>query len=149
MKTQRNLWPLGIILTFVVFVSGMAWVVVIASTHQDSLVSNSYYEQELKFQSQIDAAARAAKSGATIFRDAGAGNIVITLNVAELKKDFFGKVEFYRPSAPELDHEIPLAPKADGTQTINISRLANGPWSVRVKWNTGGQAYFLEQKIII
>lgn len=147
MKTQRNLWPLGITLTFVVFIAGMASVVFIAATHQDSLVSNNYYEQELRFQAQIDAAARAAKSGATISRDAD--NIIIALSAIELKRNFSGTVEFYRPSAPELDHDLPLQPRADGTQTINVSKLAAGPWLLRVKWNAGGETYFLEQKIVI
>ena len=44
--------------------AGMAGVVVIAATHRESMVSENYYEQELKFQDQIDSAARAQKSGA-------------------------------------------------------------------------------------
>ena len=59
MKTNRNLWPLGIFVTFGLFFAGMTGVVVIAATHRDSLVNGNYYEQELKFQGQIDAAARA------------------------------------------------------------------------------------------
>ncbi len=132
------------------FFGGMATVVVIAATHREDLVSENYYEQELNFQNQIDGAARAEKSGATISRDAAAGNIVIALNAAAINgKILPATVEFYRPSAPELDHEIQLAPKADGTQTLNVSKLANGPWLVRVKWNAGGKEYFLEQKIVI
>lgn len=149
MKTQRNFWPLGIILTFAVFISGMAWVVTIAATHPDYLVSNNYYEQELKFQQQINAAARAQKSGAGIFHDAAAGNVVIKLNAGELKRNFSGTVEFYRPSAPDLDHQIKLEPGVDGTQTLNVSRLARGPWRLLVKWNAGGHSYFLEQRIIL
>lgn len=149
MKTQRNFWPLGIIVTFVIFLSGMTWVVVIAATHPDYLVSNNYYEQELRFQQQINATARAEKSGASISRDAATGNIVIALNAAGTKQHFSGTVEFYRPSAPSMDHQIQLQPESDGKQVIDMSKLASGPWLMRVKWNTDGQAYFLEKKIII
>jgi hypothetical protein len=149
MKTQRNFWPLGILGAFVLFVGGMAGVVVIAATHRDHLVASDYYEQELKFQGQIDAAARAEKSGAKIMRDAAIGQIVITLPAAQLANSFSGTVELYRPAAPELDRAFPLQPRADGVQTLDASRLAAGPWQVRVRWQTGGQDYFLEQKITL
>ncbi|MDD5141069.1 MAG: FixH family protein [Verrucomicrobiales bacterium] len=149
MKTKFNPWPLGIVSAFVLFFIGMASVVVIASTHREHLVNGNYYEQELKFQGQIDAAARAKKSGATLVYDAAGGKVVIALPAAQLSEKFSGTVEFYRPSAPELDRESLLEPKADGTQDVNVSKLAAGLWQVRVKWNTGGEDYFLEQKITV
>jgi hypothetical protein len=130
MNPAKNLWPFGLVLAFVLFFIGMASVVVIAATHREHLVNGNYYEQELKFQSQIDAAARAKKAGATIRFDAAAGQL-------------------YRPSAPELDREFLLEPKRDGTQTLNLSKFAAGLWEVRVAWTAGGENYYLEQKIKI
>ena len=66
-----------------------------------------------------------------------------------MTQKFSGKVEFYRPSASGLDREVALAPRADGTQVLDISKLAAGFWQLRVKWSAGGQDYFLEQKITI
>jgi len=146
MKTTRNLWPLGIFVTFGLFFAGMASVIVIAATHRDSMVNSNYYEQELKFQGQIDATARGKQSGATIV---SANHVVtVTLPGASLPK-LSGMVEFYRPSAPELDRKFPLALKADGTQALDVSLFAPGLWRVRVNWNTDGQDYFLEQKITV
>ena len=149
MKTNRNLWPLGIITAFALFFAGMVTVVVIASTHRDSLVSGNYYEQELKFQSQIDGAARARASGATLAYDAGTGRVVIAVPVAQLAQKLSGTIEFYRPAASGLDREFPLEPQADGTQTVDVSKLVPGAWRVRVKWNAAGADYFIEQKIKI
>ena len=67
----------------------------------------------------------------------------------QLAEKLSGSIEFYRPSAAELDREYPLAPGADGTQSLDVSQLAAGPWQVRVKWSAGGQDYFLEQKITL
>ena len=147
MKSNRNPWPLGIVVTFGLFFIGMASVVVIAATHREHLVNGNYYEQELKFQGQIDAVARAQKSGATI--DSANDVVTVTLPRHLLAPDLSGTVELYRPSAPELDRQFPLAPTADGRQTLDVSRLAPGLWRVRVKWNAGGQDYFLDQKIIV
>lgn len=146
MKNNRNLWPLGIFITFGLFFVGMASVVVIAATHRESLVNANYYEQELKFQARIDAVARGQESGATIVSAPDA--VTVTLPRASSPMPA-GTVEFYRPSAPELDREQPLNLKADGTQTLDVSQFAAGLWRVRVKWNAGGQDYFVEQKITV
>jgi len=149
MKTKFNPWPYGIIAFFGLLFCGMATIVTIAATHRESMVSQNYYEQELKFQDQIDAAARAQKSGATIAADAAGGNVVITVPAAQLAQKFSGTIELYRPSEPKLDQTLPLTPRADGTQTLDDSRLAAGLWLVRARWNAGGENYFLEQKITV
>ena len=149
MNPAKNLWPFGLVLAFVLFFIGMASVVVIAATHREHLVNGNYYEQELKFQSQIDAAARAKKAGATIRFDAAAGQVLITVPPAQLAQKLSGTVSLYRPSAPELDREFLLEPKRDGTQTLNLSKFAAGLWEVRVAWTAGGENYYLEQKIKI
>jgi hypothetical protein len=147
MKT--NLWPFGIITAFVLFFCGIATVIVIAAAHHETLVSDNYYDQELTFQNQIDGAARAQKSGAAITSDATNGFVVITLPAAQLAAKLSGKIEFYRPSEPKLDREFLLEPRADGVQTLDVSRLAAGLWLVRVNWLAGGENYFLEQKITV
>ena len=144
----RNYWPLGIILTFALFFIGMASVVVIAVTHRDHLVNDNYYEQELKFQNQIDSAARAQHAGATI-QYAAAGRIIIALPVAQLAQHFSGKVTLYRANDPKLDREIPLAPNADGTQAVDVSQLATGPWRVRAAWLADGKNFFIEGKFVL
>lgn len=149
MKTKFNPWPLGIVLVFVLFICGMAAAIVIATTHRDSLVEENYYESELKFQSQIDGAARARRAGATVAHDAATAQVIVQLPASQIAPDLTGLIEFYRPSAPELDHSVALQTTASGTQSLDVSRLAAGAWVVRVRWNAGGENYFLEQKIKI
>ena len=149
MKITSNLWPLGIFTAFGLFFAGMASVVVIAATHRDHLVSDNYYEQELKFQNQIDSAARTGKAGATIAFDSAKSLVLIALPAAQLAQKLSGTIELYRPSEPKLDRKFLLEPKTDGSQMLDVSKLAGGLWLVRVKWNAGGENYFLEQKIKI
>ena len=149
MKTTRNFWPLGITLTFALFFCGMATVVVIATTHRDSLVSENYYEQELKYQEQINSAARAAQSGASVNYDSTAGRIIIALPAMSRAQKLNGQIELYRPSAAGLDRQFPLRPDAGGRQSLDTGSLAAGPWEVRVAWNAGGQDYFLTEKIVV
>ena len=149
MKPDNNFWPLGIITVFGLFFAGMAVVVGIAATHRDHLVNPAYYEQELKFQEQIDAAARARQAGAGIRCDAVAGNLVVSVPPAQLALKLAGTVTLYRADEPKLDREFQLETKEDGTQTFDVSRLAAGPWRVRAAWTAGGQGYFLEEKFVV
>jgi hypothetical protein len=149
MKTNRNLWPLGIFTAFGLFFAGMASVVVIASTHREHLVNANYYEQELQFQGQIDAVARAQKSGATLAFDASAGWLTIQLPAKHLAQQFSGTVTWYRADTPDLDQVFLLEPRADGTQLFDVTKLAAGPWRVQVAWAAADEKYFLEEKIIV
>ena len=149
MKKQFNPWPYGIVSFFVLLFCGMATVVVIASTHRDALVNDNYYEQELRFQNQIDAAARAKNAGATMKFNSTAEKIQIALPAAQMKQNVSGKISFYRADKPALDHATAFQPNADGTESLDVANLAAGPWQVRASWTAGGQDYFLEQKIVI
>ncbi|MEI7807764.1 MAG: FixH family protein [Verrucomicrobiota bacterium] len=148
MKTDRNFWPLGIIAAFVLLFAGIIVVIVIAATHRDTLVSENYYENELKYQGQIDSAARAKTSGATLAYDAAAGRIAVFIPVGQLGPNFSGNITLYRPSASGLDRQIRLAPGADGIQTLKISDLTPGPWLARAAWKSGGQDFYLETKFV-
>ena len=149
MNAKFNPWPFGIVLTFVIFIAGLATAVGIAVTHRDSMVNENYYEQELKYQSQIDGKARALQSGASINYDSVAGKIIVQLPASQEAAKPFGKIELYRPSSPDMDRVVDFSPSAEGSQVVDTARLAAGSWAVRVKWNAGGQDYFLEQKIAV
>lgn len=149
MKTKFNPWPYGIIVFFFLLFCGMATVVAITATHRESMVSENYYEQELKFQDQIDGAARAQKCGARIQLQASARKLLVAVPAGQLAQKFSGAIAFYRPSSPALDCEFPFTPGADGSQAVDVSKMAAGLWHVRVSWIADGQEYLLEQKITL
>ena len=149
MKQPRSFWPFGIIATFAVFICGTISLIVLACSQYTDLVNNNYYEQEIKFQSRIDATKRAQQIGATIEYLEAAKQIIISLPVEHVTKNATGEIQLYRPSASGLDKTVKLAPAATGIQTLDAAALQKGPWAVRVSWNAGGEEYFLEQKFVV
>ena len=155
MKNPFNPWPYGIVLFFGLLLSAIAGVVVLAATHRESMVSDNYYEQELQYQARMDSIARAQQCGARLALELKTGaapaasDLVVRLPVEQAAQHCAGAIEFYRPSSPALDRQFPLAPGPDGSQVVDVSKLAKGLWVVRVKWSVGGADYFLEQKITI
>jgi hypothetical protein len=151
MKTPRNLWPLGIIVTFVLFFAGTVGLVVMACSQKVDLVSADYYEQELKFQGRIDRAERArhAATQAAVTYDAAARCITLSLPTDQAGHEVSGRIELYRPSASGLDRAVKLEPDIKGVQRVDASGLVPGLWKVRVSWTVEDQDYFLDQKVVV
>ena len=151
MKTSRNLWPLGIIITFVLFFAGTVGLVVMACSQKVDLVSADYYEQELKFQGRIDRVERTrhAASQATVAYDAARQCITVSLPADQARHEVSGRIELYRPSAAGLDRAVKLEPDANGVQRLDAAGMAPGLWKVRVSWTVENQDYFLDQKVVV
>jgi hypothetical protein len=151
MKASRNLWPLGIITVCSLFAAGTAGLIVMACSQKVELVSDDYYEKELKFQGQIDRAERTRReaSQAAVAYDAAHHNITVSLPPGQVHGNVRGNVELYRPSAASMDRAMRLEPDASGVQRLDASALAPGLWKVRVSWTFDKRNYYLEQKVVV
>ena len=151
MKPARNSWPLGIIVACALFVAGTAGLIVMACWQKADLVSPDYYEQELRFQGQIDRVehTRRTASQASVAYDATRQCITISLPPGQVHGNVWGSVELYRPSAARMDRAVRLDPDASGVQRLDASALAPGLWKVRVSWTAEKENYYLEQKVVV
>jgi nitrogen fixation protein FixH len=149
-KPTRSLWPISIMAFFAIAITFSVCFVTWAVRQQDDLVSADYYEREVRYQTQLDSLNRsqgvAAKTVVTF--EPAQQTIVITLPEAQ-RPGMTGSVHLYRPSDARLDRELPLTLAADGTQRLDARQLTGGLWKVRVKWNAGGQDYYLDQPVIV
>jgi nitrogen fixation protein FixH len=151
MATSRNLWPMGVILTLVVFFAGTVTLVVMACSQRSDLVSPDYYERELKYQSQIDQVERThrAASQASVAYDTAGKCITVSLPADQAGREITGRIELYRPSAAGMDRTVKLAPDLKGVQRLDAAGLAPGLWKVRVSWTFEQQDYFLDKKVVV
>ncbi|HEV2395024.1 MAG TPA: FixH family protein [Verrucomicrobiae bacterium] len=151
MTPPKNLWPVAIILTFTLFISGTVGLLVMACSQKEDLVSSNYYEQELKFQGQLDRLNRAGKLSAqlTVTFDRARQGIAIALPADQARQPVSGRIQLYRPSSADLDQDLELKPDAAGLQFLDARRLRSGLWKVRISWSAGGQDFFTEQKVVV
>jgi nitrogen fixation protein FixH len=151
MKTKRNLWPMGIILTFVLFISGTISLVVLACSQKLDLVSADYYEQEIKFQNRVDQLDRAGRlaTQASVAYEQATHRIRISLPPDTSGQIATGSIHLYRPSAAGLDRHLTLEVDSRGVQFLDAATLRSGLWKVRVSWKVEKQEYFLDQSIVI
>ena len=144
MKRKFNLWPFGIVLLLVLFFIGIMSMVVIASSQHFDLVSENYYAEELGYQKQIDGIERAKSAGASLRMDAAKRQLMIELGNGAPTSGSPFVLEFYRPSAAQLDWATNLQAGSDGRALIDVSKLEPGLWKVRVLWEAGGKPCLLE-----
>ena len=150
-KTPRNLWPYAIIVFCALFVTGTIGLIVMACSQRVDLVSKDYYEQELRFQGQIDRTERTRReaSQAAVAYDAADQHITVSLPPGQARGNVSGSIELYRPSAAGMDRAVKLELDANGIQRLDAAGLAPGLWKVRVTWTAEKQNYYLEQKVVV
>lgn len=149
---QHSLWPYAIIAAFVLFAGFIGYMVRQAMRTSVDLVSQDYYAQELRHQQRMNAVARTAAlpAGAVTIRfDAAARTVALQLPAAVAGRQSGGQVQFFRPSDQALDFSVPLRPDAQGRQRLSTARLKPGYWRVRLDFEAEGQAYFVEQSIVV
>jgi hypothetical protein len=151
LQTKRNPWPIVIISYFVVFITFIVVFVIFAARQRTDLVRQDYYDEEIRFQQQIDRVSRtrpiSAEVGVTY--DSSRQLITITLPVAQANRQPAGKILLYRPSDARLDRNIRLAVDEKGSQLVDTKKLRAGLWKVRVEWSVDGHEFFFDKSIVV
>lgn len=150
-KKSFNPWPVSIIVFFALAICGVVTFIIYCSRNHVDLVAADYYEQEVRYQDQIDRANRATSLQAPAKVDYNTDTKVITVLMPtdHLSPSLKGWIQLYRPSAANLDQKLALAVDAAGKQTIDGRILTDGLWHVRVSWNLNGADYYFDQKVVI
>ena len=149
-KPPRTFWPHAILAWFVIFGAALAAWITFALRQRVELVSPDYYEEEVRFQTQLDRLNRTAglRSEVAIQYDAASSQVTLHLPAGQVARHPRGRVRFYRPSEASLDFEVTLSVDAAGLQRIDVSGRRAGQWKMRLQWKADGQDYFLEETLV-
>jgi nitrogen fixation protein FixH len=149
-KQPRSFWPIGIIAFFALALVFLVTFVIWASRQREDLVAQNYYDNEVRFQKQLDQMNRTQPlaSQVAVAYDAVLRNIVITLPAAQAA-NAVGQIKLYRPSDAALDRSVPLAVNSNGVQQLDAKSLPAGLWKIRVQWSVDGEEYFLDRSIVV
>jgi len=150
-KPSLNLWPLSIGIFFACAICAAVAFVIFCQRNKVDLVTSDYYEQEMRYQDQLDRAHRAAslQAPAAIGYNESAKRITVSLPPAHLGANLKGWIQLYRPSAAGLDQKLPLNLDSSGSQAIDASQLTSGLWHVRVSWNANGADFYCDEKLVV
>lgn len=122
--------------------------VAISISNSTDLVSENYYEQEIKYQERIDMLSNSISLNENITVETDNENVVIRLNNGNVK-DLEGKIHFYRTSDAAKDFEVNFIPSEQGILKVPSEKLDKGIWKIKMFLSDKNQNYFVEKSIFI
>mgnify|MGYP001813464452 FL=1 len=142
-------WGTGIVLAFVAFIIFILYFVVLsfrdpASNHD--LVTDDYYQKELKYQDDLDAAKNLEVAGSGMRVALVEDGLQIGFPEYMEPSKIKGTVSLYRPSNKQLDFKTPIQ-LSERQLLIPKSRLLDGRWDIRVEWMYEDKPYLYQHKI--
>ncbi len=148
MKTKIN-WGWGLLIAIVFFMSVTVAMVVVSMNKDVNLVTDHYYEKELKYQSQIDMEKRTNKMGKHVSVKYSGNLIALTFPGATAKDSINGEIYFYRPSDGKKDFKIPVTIDEKGAQIISARNILKGYWKLQISWQQNSDHFYTEKSLII
>ena len=143
-------WGHKILILYSGFVIMTLVMVFMAYRHDVPLVSDDYYERELKYQDEIDMLTNAGELTSPIRVEYRAGSHLLVIHYpAENTGRITGKIEFMRPSDPKQDTRFQIEVNDQHTQEISTSSMVKGLWNLKVYWENAGTKYLEQQDLIL
>lgn len=141
-------WGYKITIVFVGFAVLIGTLVYKCTQQQYDLVSEDYYDQELKYQDKIDGSKQAAAISPVIISQTKSD--VIIQMPGELKGEAIeGEVWLYCASRASDDIKLPLNVGYDGMMHINKSKIAGSNYTAKITWSSGNNKYYKELPLIV
>ena len=139
-------WIIGVTAVYSTFAIATIAIVALTMTYKVDLVSEHYYQQEVAFQSRIDAANRAkALAEPLSWRIVATpqGKVLeLTYPQRMTQSGIAGTITLLRPSTMGMDRIITIQPDSDGKQRVPLQNLLAGFWSLSIEWQSGGMSYY-------
>lgn len=150
-SSRFNPWPVSIIVFFTIAILGCGTFITFCSRHPADLISPNYYEEEVRYQGQINRLQHTQERAAlaSVSYNPAGKLITVSLPPEHSRAKASGRIQLYRPSAVNLDRQIQLETNPQGIQSIDAAALLPGLWKVRVTWTVADHDYFMDQKVVI
>ena len=137
-------WGYKIAIGFTAFCLVTIGVTIYLMNQKVDIVTDNYYEKELKYQEQLDKVARTRALKETMeITNTGKELIIKFPNVPDKSqsKDF---ISLYRPSDNTKDVKIPVLVDTSRIQIVSVESIVKGYWKVQINWTSGGSEYYYE-----
>ena len=142
-------WGHKLLLVFAVFGIMMSYLVYRCLHTSFDLVSKDYYKQELQYQQVIDGAGWAGKLSHSVTVEQKDAALLIQFPPEMKNTAISGTILFYCAANAGKDKVIPISTNAAATMEIDHPQLLPGAYTVKITWESGQQAYYSEQYILI
>ena len=139
-------WGTGIALFYTIFAAVLIFAVIKSTSYDNSLVSDQYYADDLKYQEHYVKLvnSKALTEDLKIVR----GKTDVTLTFPAEVGVVQGEIVFFCPSDSKQDFTLPVRPDAERRQNVPIEGLKPGLWKVKVDWQANGKTHYKEETVV-
>lgn len=139
----------GITIAMILFMLFILYMVYQSFQQKIDLVADNYYEQEVKFQQQIDKSQNVKELGEVPVVEKNENGLSITFPSKQTPIAISGKIVLFRASNNDLDLDIPIKLNEVGIQTIDKDKLVAGKYLLKIEWSFNDKNYYHEEQIVI
>lgn len=134
-------WGKGLVLAYAAFISVVFIMISISISKNVDLVTEDYYDKEIKYQEEIDRINNTNILKEQVIFNIDEPTVKIIFPVKSPQSVISGEILFYRPSESRKDFSITISADNSGSQSIDISGISKGLWKVKVIWNMDSTGY--------
>ena len=144
-------WPVGIAIIYTSFVLLLIAFVIFSRYQQVDLVTEDYYDQEIKYQQQINRINRTQSLSQPVnwIFDKNKRSLTLIFPADFDPGQVHGNILFFRPSDAKQDKLVALNLSSNGTQIISTENLTPGFWKLKIFWHVDKNDYYKEGILII
>lgn len=142
-------WGTGIVIVIVIFFIVVLGTVAFTTTIDVNLVTENYYEKELKHQNLIDKIKRTNNLPAQVSVKVLQDNVYLKFPSIFHDSRISGEIEFYRPSDHKKDFSLPIDLNDSLLQIISTGNISRGVWKIKIDWEVNSTTYYNEQIVMI
>jgi hypothetical protein len=141
-------WGYKILIVYLIFVTGILYMVYRSSAQNQDLVTPDYYEQELAFQDRIDQTVRANALSAPVRYELQPGGISVLFPPELIHKKITAQAWLYCITDKSKDIKKEITTE-DGKVFLPIPSGSKGSYELKTTWKVDGKGYYFEYKISI
>jgi len=138
-------WGYRVIIILVVFVAGIVSMVYISMRQTNEVIDANYYEQEMKYQSVIDAKKNLHALTDTVAIQTAEGYVQIHFPESTTTQLDSGNIQFMRLSDSKGDKLIQMKEESGSLYKIPATSFPKGLYKVKIEWSNSGTPYYHEQ----
>ena len=137
-------WGTAIAIFYSFFVIAMLVFVFAANKEDISLVSDTYYEEDLSYQLKLDKMKRTNQLQHVFELSIEQNPTGISVTIPEELPHFKGNMTLFHPAYAALDQAYPIENNMENKQIILVEKLKKGRWLVKIEGENEGKNYYHE-----
>lgn len=143
---MRISWGYKIFIAYSLFAMGILFLAYKASRQNFDLVTENYYDAELKYQDVIDQKSNVARLSEPVQVSHTVNTVSIRLPKEFLSNAVQGEIYLYRPSDATKDIRKSFS-TSDGFYQLDLGKDLSGSYELKLSWECGGKHFFQEKRI--